>query len=71
MPVESEGAEKPHNAKKTIAIVLGCIYGFFMGWYALLSWNERQQALLQVFATTVKLPALFLLTLGALSDDDA
>lgn len=47
-----------------IAIALGCIYGFFMGWYALLGWNERQQALLQVFATTVKLPALFLLTLG-------
>ena len=25
MPVESEGAEKPHNAKKTIAIVLGSL----------------------------------------------
>mgnify|MGYP007081505660 CR=1 FL=1 len=25
VPVESEGAEKPHNAKKTIAIVLGSL----------------------------------------------
>lgn len=45
-----------------IAIVLGAIYGFFMGWYALFGWREG--SIDQVFATTVKLPALFLLTLG-------
>jgi len=45
-----------------VAAALGAAYGFFMGWYALLAW--RQGSLEQLFATTVKLPALFLLTLG-------
>ena len=45
-----------------LAIILGCVYGFFMGFYALLGWREH--ALWQLLATTVKLPALFLLTLG-------
>lgn len=44
-----------------LAVVLGAIYGFFMGWYAILrgdSWNY-----MQLIASTVKLPALYLLTL--------
>ncbi|HVU65073.1 MAG TPA: hypothetical protein VHC70_13915 [Phycisphaerales bacterium] len=45
-----------------IAVVLGAIYGFFMGWYALFGW--RHGSLEQALATTVKLPALYLLTLG-------
>ena len=45
-----------------IAAGLGALYGFFMGWYAL--FGRRDGAALQVFAATVKLPALFLLTLG-------
>ena len=45
-----------------IAVALGCVYGFFMGWYALVAW--RTDALMHVLSTTIKLPALFLLTLG-------
>jgi hypothetical protein len=45
-----------------LAIVLGGAYGFFMGFYALLAW--RHGSIMQLVATTVKLPALFLLTLG-------
>lgn len=45
-----------------IAIVLGAIYGFFMGWYAL--FTRDQDAAMQVFASTLKLPALFLCTLA-------
>ena len=45
-----------------LAIILGCVYGFFMGFYALLGWHDG--SLWQLLATTVKLPALFLLTLG-------
>lgn len=44
-----------------MAIVLGAIYGFFMGWYSIIS---REPAVFQqAFASMVKLPALFLITL--------
>jgi hypothetical protein len=43
------------------AIGLGCIYGFFMGWFAMS--NPDHAAWMQLIASTVKLPALFLLTL--------
>lgn len=45
-----------------IAVVLGAIYGFFMGWYAL--FGRDTYAIQQLVASSVKLPALFLLTLG-------
>ncbi|MBN1510435.1 MAG: hypothetical protein JXB13_00330 [Phycisphaerae bacterium] len=44
-----------------MSILLGLIYGFFMGWYALFS--RENPAYAQMLASTVKLPALFLLTL--------
>ncbi|MFN0138285.1 MAG: hypothetical protein ACKVS9_19445 [Phycisphaerae bacterium] len=46
----------------TMAIFLGAIYGFFMGWFAVL--NRPAAEYKQVIATVVKLPALFLLTLA-------
>ena len=45
-----------------MAWVLGAVYGFFMGWYAL--FGKQDGRWMQVLATTLKLPALFLLTLG-------
>lgn len=45
-----------------IAAILGGVYGFFMGWYAL--FTRDHDAVLQLLASTLKLPALFLLTLG-------
>lgn len=45
-----------------LAVVLGCLYGFFMGWYALSS-HSFSEGVQQAFATIVKLPALFLFTL--------
>lgn len=44
-----------------LAIGLGVIYGFFMGWYALFGDNPKRYE--QALASSVKLPALFLLTL--------
>jgi hypothetical protein len=44
-----------------LAIILGAVYGFFMGWYAVLSREPADY--MQLLASTVKLPALFLLTL--------
>lgn len=44
-----------------LAIVLGAVYGFFMGWFGLL--NRTPRDVMFVFASMVKLPALFLLTL--------
>lgn len=44
-----------------LAVLLGAAYGFFMGWFAVLNRPSPQYE--QVFAATVKLPALFLLTL--------
>jgi hypothetical protein len=43
------------------ALVLGAVYGFFMGWHALTGKNN--QALTHVVAVMVKLPMLFLFTL--------
>src|SRR5215510_3271889 len=43
-----------------LAVGLGCIYGFCMGWFAM---TARAGAWMQLIASTVKLPALFLLTL--------
>lgn len=43
-----------------MAIVLGAVYGFFMGWFALARGGDGWK---QMLAGTVKLPALFLLTL--------
>ncbi len=45
----------------SLAIVLGGVYGFFMGWYAVL--NREPVEYTQVLASVIKLPALFLLTL--------
>jgi hypothetical protein len=46
------------------AIILGCIYGFFMGWYAIANRETMSVGAQQALASMVKLPALFLLTLG-------
>lgn len=45
-----------------VTIILGGAYGFFMGWYALFRGGDA--ASMQVVASTLKLPALFLLTLA-------
>jgi hypothetical protein len=46
----------------TLAVVLlGLIYGFFMGWFALI--NREPPVYEQLLATTIKVPALFFLTL--------
>ncbi|GJM24326.1 MAG: hypothetical protein DHS20C16_07410 [Phycisphaerae bacterium] len=45
----------------SLAIILGALYGFFMGWYAL--FNHEPTDYRQLLATVIKLPALFLLTL--------
>ncbi len=44
-----------------VAVLLGLAYGFFMGWYAVLSRDPAEY--MQVVASMVKVPALFLLTL--------
>lgn len=44
-----------------VVVVLGLIYGFFMGWFAL--FNRDSPEYQQLLASTVKVPALFLLTL--------
>ena len=43
------------------AVVLGLTYGFFIGWYAIFS--REPACYTKLVASTVKLPALFLLTL--------
>ncbi len=43
-----------------IALALGGVYGFFMGWFALTGDKPRQ---MQVLASVLKVPALFALTL--------
>jgi hypothetical protein len=42
-------------------LVLGLVYGFFMGWYALI--NRETPVYEQLLATTLKVPLLFVLTL--------
>ena len=44
-----------------VAMALGAVYGFFMGWYGLFSRPAPEYR--QVLACMVKVPALFLLTL--------
>ncbi len=44
-----------------VALILGLIYGFCMGWFAL--FNQATPNYEQLLASTVKVPALFLLTL--------
>lgn len=44
-----------------LAVILGAIYGFFMGWFAI--GLHGKEGWMQLVASTVKLPALFLLTL--------
>lgn len=44
----------------SLSIILGSIYGFFMGWYSLTHPTGHS---MQLLASTVKLPLLFLLTL--------
>jgi hypothetical protein len=47
-----------------LAITLGAIYGFFMGWYAIsMGASGAGIGLWQLIASMVKVPALFLLTL--------
>ena len=46
----------------TAMLVLGGIYGFGMGWFAL--FNRETPELRQVLASTLKVPALFFLTLS-------
>ncbi len=53
--------ELPLGMFVPMAVVLGAAYGFFMGWYAILS--RDPVSCQQLLASTVKLPALFLLTL--------
>jgi hypothetical protein len=50
----------------TWAIVLGLLHGSFIGWFALFSDNPHGDThrYLQLTASTLKLPLLFLLTLG-------
>ncbi|MBN2559803.1 MAG: hypothetical protein JXQ75_02595 [Phycisphaerae bacterium] len=44
-----------------MVLIFGAAYGFFMGWYAVVS--REPASYMQLIASTVKLPALFLLTL--------
>jgi hypothetical protein len=44
-----------------VGIILGLIYGFFMGWFALI--NRETPVYDQLLATMLKVPALFILTL--------
>ena len=44
-----------------VAVILGLVYGFFMGWFALI--NRETPVYEQLLATTLKVPLLFLLTL--------
>jgi hypothetical protein len=52
----------PLRAFLPLAIVLGVIYGFFMGWYAI--FGRDPVVWLQTVSSLIKLPALFLLTLA-------
>jgi hypothetical protein len=50
-----------------LAVLLGTTYGFFMGWYAIsLYWGgsaPEPGRMLQILASSIKLPMLFMLTL--------
>ena len=53
--------ELPLGVFIPVAVLLGASYGFFMGWFSLTA--GRADAGMQLVAATVKLPALFILTL--------
>jgi len=44
-----------------LVVLLGAVYGFFMGWFGVI--GNEQPRYEQLLASTVKIPALFLLTL--------
>jgi hypothetical protein len=65
----AEGApviEAPLGTFLPLAIGLGAVYGFFMGWYRIsMRWGTGvADGYLQTIASMVKMPALFLLTLS-------
>lgn len=51
----------PAGTVVVMVAVLGMLYGFFMGWYALI--NRAEPVYWQLLAATLKVPALFALTL--------
>lgn len=61
-PSESGGAAVSLRFLVSAAIVLGSVYGFFMGWFSLGGSGKGQTW--QLLSGVIKLPALFLLTLG-------
>lgn len=60
--IDEDAAGLPLRTFLSLAILLGLVYGFFMGWYAVASREPVNYA--QMLASTVKLPALFILTLA-------
>ncbi|HYE03756.1 MAG TPA: hypothetical protein VD963_11050 [Phycisphaerales bacterium] len=59
--VSESGRLLPLRVFFPLAVGLGALYGFFMGWYGLIGPEEPR--VMQLVASTVKVPALFLLTL--------
>lgn len=55
------GLEIPARGLTVLIVLLGAFYGFCMGWLALV--NREDPAFQQMLASTIKVPALFLLTL--------
>jgi hypothetical protein len=54
--------ELPLKTFLILALILGATYGFFMGWFSI--GESGWRGLAQLIASTIKLPALFLLTLA-------
>ncbi|MFO0831047.1 MAG: hypothetical protein U0637_04290 [Phycisphaerales bacterium] len=64
--VSAAGFDLPMRAFFPLAIALGAVYGFFMGWYAVLrTWGKPNatDGMMQLLACIVKVPALFFCTL--------
>ncbi len=65
-PAEGLGEDGPNQAprvpRRLLVLLLGGTYGFFMGWYALRT--HGADGLRQLISSTVKVPLLFLFTLG-------
>lgn len=59
--LRGEGAQISVVRMAATALVLGGAYGFFMGWFR--ASGDQPDRYQQLFASTVKLPLLFLLTL--------
>jgi hypothetical protein len=56
--------ELPLRITVPLAVILGSLYGFFMGWYAVsMAESGKGMGVPQMIASMVKVPALFLLTL--------